>query len=404
MLSIALLKSELYPICAPPRTGDPGASQPSMGLNCQMLSTSKLRFKMWDGLFILTVVIPVVLSILYFGFLASDVYVSESKFVVRSPEKPAATGLGVILQNVGFTSGTDEIYAAQSYAVSRDALRAINRDDAFRRAYTNPGIFVLDRFNPMGFAGSFEDLYRYFRRKVRVVNDTATSITTLTVRAYTAEESRRVNQRLLEMSEATVNRMNERGRVDLVRYAQNEVANSKAQAQTAAVALAAYRNSSGVVDPEKQADVQMQMVSKLQDGLIAARTELAQLQLYTPQNPRIPVVRTQLATIQRQIDIELGKVAGNRGSLAQSAVRYQRLVLESELANKQLGASLGSLQQARNEAQRKQAYVERIVQPNLPDAPMEPRRWRGILATLALALVAYGILRMLLAGVKEHAQ
>ena len=359
---------------------------------------------MRDGLFILTVVIPVALSILYFGFLASDVYVSESKFVVRSPEKPAATGLGVILQNVGFTSGTDEIYAAQSYAVSRDALRAINRGDAFRRAYTSPGIFVLDRFNPLGFGESFEDLYEYFRRKVRVVSDTATSITTLTVRAYTAEESRRVNQRLLEMSEATVNRMNERGRVDLVRYAQNEVANSKAQAQTAAVALAAYRNSSGVVDPEKQADVQMQMVSKLQDGLIAARTELAQLQLYTPQNPRIPVVRTQLATIQRQIDIELGKVAGNRGSLAQSAVRYQRLVLESELANKQLSASLGSLEQARNEAQRKQAYVERIVQPNLPDAPMEPRRWRGILATLALALVAYGILRMLLAGVKEHAQ
>ena len=51
-----------------------------------------------------------------------------------------------------------------------------------------------------------------------------------------------------------------------------------------------------------------------------------------------------------------------------------------------------------------QAYVERIVQPNLPDAPMEPRRMRGILATLILSLLAYGILRMLLAGVREHAQ
>ena len=61
-------------------------------------------------------------------------------------------------------------------------------------------------------------------------------------------------------------------------------------------------------------------------------------------------------------------------------------------------------QQARNEAQRKQAYVERIVQPNLPDAPVEPRRLRGILATLLLGLLAYGILRMLLAGVKEHGQ
>jgi capsular polysaccharide transport system permease protein len=368
-----------------------------------MLNTTLIKHRMRDWLFVLTVVVPVLLSVLYFGFLASDVYISESKFVVRSPEKPASSGLGGILQSAGFSTGSDEIYAAQSYAVSRDALRAVNRNNAFERAYSRPEIFFFDRFNPTGLNGSFEDLYEYFRGKVKVVNDTTTSITTLTVRAFSPEEARRVNQSLLEMSEATVNRLNQRGRFDLVQYAQREVANSKAQAQQAAVALAAYRNRAGVVDPEKQAEVQMQMVSKLQDSLIASRTELAQLQRYTPENPRIPVVRTQMATIQGQIDREMGKVTGSRGSLAQSAVRYERLMLENELANKQLTASLTSLEQARNEAQRKQAYVERIVQPNMPDAPMEPRRLRGILATLALSLVAYGILRMLLAGVREHA-
>lgn len=369
-----------------------------------MLSTSKLPVKMTNGLFVTTVVVPMLLAILYFGFLATDVYISESKFVIRSPEKPAPSGLGVILQTAGFRTGSDEVYAAQSFAISRDALRSINRDNAFKEAYTRPNIFFLDRFNALGLGGSFEDLYDYFRRKVRLDNDTTTSITTLTVRAYDPETAHRVNQRLLDMSEAVVNRLNERGRLDLVRYAEREVAQSKMQAQNAAVALAAYRNRSGVVDPEKQADAQMQMISKLQDSLIAARTELSQLQLYTPRNPRIPVVRSQIATIQGQIDQELGKVTGSRRSLAQSAVRYQRLLLENELANKQLSASFSSLEQARNESQRKQAYVERIVQPNLPDAPMEPRRLRGILATLVLSLLAYGILKMLLAGVREHAQ
>ena len=355
-------------------------------------------------LFWAVVVLPTLLAVLYFGFLASAVYVSESKFVVRSPEKPAATGLGVALQSAGFTSGTNEIYAAQSYAISRDALRAINQRGAFERAYSRPEIFLLNRFNPFGLGGSFEDLYEYFRTKVKLLNDATTSISTLTVRAYSAEEAHRVNQRLLEMSEATVNRLNVRGREDRIRYARTEVANAKAQAQAAAVALAAFRNRQGVVDPEKQAEVQLQMVSKLQDSLIVARTELAQLLQYAPRNPRIPVMQTQIASIQSDIDRELGKVTGNRGSLAQSAVGYQRLVLENDLASKQLTAALGSLEQARNEAQRQQAYVERIVQPNLPDAPMEPRRLRGILATLALTLVAYGILRMLLAGVREHAQ
>lgn len=369
-----------------------------------MLSTLKLRYRRRHWLFVVVVVIPFLLSVLYYGLLASDVYISESKFVMRSPEKPAATGIGVILQGAGFTSGADEIYAAQSFATSRDALRAVNRNDAFERAYSQPEIFVTDRFDPTGVRGSFEDLFNYFRSKVTVVSDSKTSITTLTVRAYQPNEAHRVNSELLSLSEATVNRLNNRGRQDLIRYAQDEIANAKAQAQAAAVALAAFRNRSGVVDPEKQADAQMQMVSKLQDGLIAARTELAQLQIYTPQNPRIPVVKSQLAMIQRQIDQELGKVAGSRGSLAQSAVRYERLLLENELAKKQLTASFASLEQARNEARRQQAYIERIVQPSLPDSPMEPRRLRGILATLAIALVAYGILRMLLAGVREHAQ
>lgn len=362
------------------------------------------RLRRPDRLFLAIVVLPVLLSILYFGFLASAVYISESKYVVRSPSKPAATGIGVVLQTAGLTSGTNEIYEAASYAVSRDALRAINRNGHFEKAYTDPEIFVLDRFNPFGLSGSFEDLYEYFRTKVRLLNDKATSITTLTVRAYSPDEAYRVNRQLVAMSEARVNSLNVRGREDLVRYARTELATARVQAHQAGVALAAFRNREGVIDPEKQAQVQLQMVSKLQDGLIMARTELAQLQQYAPRNPRIPVVQTQIASIEADIRKELGKVTGNRGSLAQSAVQYQRLLLENELANKQLAASLGSLEQARNEAQRQQAYVERIVQPNLPDAPMEPRRLRGILATLALALVAYGILRMLVSGVKEHAQ
>jgi capsular polysaccharide transport system permease protein len=365
--------------------------------------TSRFEFKRKPTLFIVTVVIPVILAVLYFGFFASDIYISESKFVVRSPEKPAATGLGVILKTAGFTNAGDEVYAAQTFATSRDALRAINRGGAFKEAYTRPGISIFDRFNPFGMRGSFEQLYRYFQDKVQLQNDSSTSITTLTVRAYTPEDARKFNEELLELSEATVNKLNEPGKLDLVRYAETEVAQAKAQSQSAAMALAAYRNNAGLVDPEKQAEAQMTMISKLQDQLIAGKTELAQLEKYTPENPRIPIVQTQIGTIQGEINRATGQVAGNRGSLAASAVRYQRLLLESQFADKQLAASLATLEDAKSEAQRKQAYVERVVQPNLPDAALEPRRLRGIFATFALSLLAYGILRMLLAGVREHA-
>jgi len=42
------------------------------------------------------------------------------------------------------------------------------------------------------------------------------------------------------------------------------------------------------------------------------------------------------------------------------------------------------------------------VQPNLPDYPGEPRRIRTILIVLVLGLIAWGILSLLLASVREH--
>ena len=112
----------------------------------------------------------------------------------------------------------------------------------------------------------------------------------------------------------------------------------------------------------------------------------------------------RISGIAREIDRELGKVAGNQKSLAASTARYQRLLLDTQFADKQLGAAMASYQEAQNEARRQQAYVERIVEPNLPDTPIEPQRFRAILSTLALGLVAWGILRMLFAGVKEHGE
>lgn len=144
------------------------------------------------------------------------------------------------------------------------------------------------------------------------------------------------------------------------------------------------------------------MVSKLQDELIGARTQLAQLRALAPENPQIPLLETRIGSLTREIDTALGRVTGGRGSLSATAVRYQRLELEQEFAAKRLTAALSSLQEARNEARRQQAYVERIVQPSLPDEAKSPRRLRGIFATFVLGLVAYGIMTMLFAGIREH--
>ena len=379
-----------------------GEQAASAATTNQMQPPFLKRFSRGKIVFALTVVLPTILAVLYYGFIASNVYVSESQFVVRSPDKPTTSGLGVILKTAGFSNANDEIYSAQAYVFSRDALRAINRNEAFRTAYTRPSISFFDRFNPTGLFGSFEDLYLYYRNKVAIEHDTVSSISTLRVRAYTPEDAVKFNRELLQMAESTVNRLNVRGRQDLVRFAQTEVDEAEGRSRSAAMNLARFRNVSGVVDPERQATVQLQMISKLQDELIASRNQLMQFRAFAPANPQVPVLRTKIAGLTRDIDNELNKVAGGSRSLSAAAAQYQRYQLESEVADKQLAGAIAALQDARNEARRKQAYVERIAQPNSPDSAVEPRRLRGIIATLIFGLIAYGIVSMLMAGIREH--
>lgn len=353
-------------------------------------------------LFFVFVFVPTIAAILYFGLFASDVYISESKFVVKSPDKPTITGLGAILTGAGFSNSGEELHGAQTFATSRDALRAVNKNNAFARAYSRPSISVFDRYDPLGYSGSFEALYKYFKNKVDVSVDNSTSISSLVVKAYTPEDARHINEELLELSEAKVNELNLRGRNDLVKFAQVDVDQAKQQARRAALAMAVFRNRVQVVDPEKQAAVQLQMISKLQDELIATRTQLVQLQQFAPANPQIENLRTKIANLNREIGAETSHMAGGSTSLATSAPEYERLQLESQVADKALASAMASLEEARNDARRKQVYVERVVQPNLPDAPLEPRRLRSIIATLILGLIAWGVVSMLFAGVKEH--
>jgi capsular polysaccharide transport system permease protein len=156
-----------------------------------MLANLSKKIKVPNWLFAVTVVVPLILSIIYYGFLASDIYISESRFVIKSPDKPASSGLGVILKSAGFATASDEVFAVQSFVTSRDALRTVNQNDAFKRAYSQPSISVIDRFDPSGLFGSFEHLYNYYQGKVTLNRDAITSISTLTVRAYDPKTAHR---------------------------------------------------------------------------------------------------------------------------------------------------------------------------------------------------------------------
>lgn len=362
----------------------------------------KQRLKALDRLFLVTVVLPTAFSSFYFGLVASDVYTSESQFVVRSPERQTSSPLGALFRTAGFSRAQDDSFTVQDYVLSRDALTELRDQLKLDKAYASNEVDRLSRFSGLDTDNSFEALHRYYKKMVNVQTDSSSSITTLSVKAFTALDAVNANRLLLAQSEALVNRLNERGRQDMIKFAQNEVTQAEGNAKAAALALSAYRNQQGVVDPERQATVQLQQIAKLQDELIATTLQLSQLKEFTPQNPLIPYLHNRARALEIEMVKEKTKVTGGQMSLANKAADFQRLALESDFANKQLASTLASLETARNEAQRQQVYLERVAQPSLPDVAQEPRRVRSIFATFILGLLAWGVLSMLMAGVLEH--
>lgn len=360
------------------------------------------RFLKTNTIFMLTVLIPTALAIIYYGLIASDVYISESRFVVRSPQRQATTGLGALLQGTGFARSQDDTYSVHDFVMSRDALKELDDQLKVRKSFSSKDADVINRFPGLDWDDSFEAFHRYYKKRVTIDYDTVSSISVLNVRAFTADDAKNINDLLLKMGERLVNNLNDRSRQDLIKVAQQEVSIAEEKAKTAALSLSAFRSNQSVFDPTGQSAAQLQSVGKIREELMSAEAQLAQLVQLSPNNPQLKVLRSRVESLRASAANEAAKVTGSGNSFASKATGFDRLTLEKQFADRQLAAAFASLESAKSESQRKQLYLERLVQPNLPDMAVEPRRIRSVFMIFALGLIAWGVVSLLVASVKEH--
>ncbi|HEX4332713.1 MAG TPA: capsule biosynthesis protein [Usitatibacter sp.] len=356
-------------------------------------------------LFLVIVAIPTLAALIYYGLIASDVYVSESRFVVRTPQPPLQAGLmGALLQGSPLGRSQDDAYSIHDYMLSRDALHAVDASLGVRRIYSDPHADFIDRFpGPAWWDDSFEALHRYWQKRVSVDFDNASSITVLRVRAFNAADAQRINDMLLQLAEKLVNDLNDRSRNDLIRFASGEVKVAEDRMKDAAAKLSSFRGKQALYEPDRQASLQLQGVAKINEELLSTEAQIAQLRQLSPNNPQIPSLVIKAETLRRGAAAENAKVTGGSGSFSSRAPDFERLALERTFADRQLATALAALETARSDAQRKQLYLERLVLPNLPDDALEPRRIRSILTILVLSLITWGVVSLLVASIREHA-
>lgn len=358
----------------------------------------------FDRIFLFTVALPTLVAAVYYGAIASDIYVSESRFLVRSPQKQTSTsGLGALLAGTSLATSRDDAYSVHDYVLSRDALAELQRRLKIREVFSNGRIDFVNRFPGLSIDDSFEALFRYYTDHVAVNYDTASGITTLSVQAYSAADARAINEALLQTSERVVNTLEEHSRRDLIEFAQREVDRAEQVSKAAALAVAAFRSRGAVYDPERQSGLELDNVMRLREELRLSEAQLAQLRQVAPANPQVEVLTAQVKRLRDAIGAGTSQVVGSGArTLNALSPEFQRLLLDREFADRQLSSALASLENARAEAARKQLYLERLVQPSLPDASLEPRRVRSTLAVLLTGLILWGVVSLLVAGVREH--
>ena len=356
----------------------------------------------FDPLFWLCVVLPTVVLSIYYGLIASDVYTSESKFVIRSPSQQSATGIGVMLQNIGFSSSSDDSYLVRDYLSSRDAVQNLKNELDIQSKYSAQTVDVISRFGTFG-DPTFENFYEYFNKKVKVVYDPVSTISSLHIEAYSAEDARAINENLLKMSEEVVNRINNNAKNDILTAAEKDVKDAQELSAKTANAVAEYRVKNDVFNPEGQSAIVLQEISKLQDALIQTETQLTQAREITPENPQIKAMETRIKSLKKNIEDKSKLVTGPSDiSLSNRSVEYQRLQLEKELADKQLTAAMAGYEKAKTDFNQKQLYLERLAMPSLPDEATKPKRLKNVFSGFIFGLLLWGVVRLFVAGVKEH--
>lgn len=360
-----------------------------------------MQKKRW---FFLFVILPVLLASLYYGLIASDIYVSEARFVVKASDEKHSqvSSLANLFQTTGLSGGQEQANEVLDFVRSRDALRNLERKVDIRRRYANGGD-VLSRF-PSTFTGdSFEHLYKYYSKMVDADIDTQTGTAVVKVKAFTPDGAYQINQALLGMSEDMVNRLNARAQERGIAEAERQVAIATERTRKITAQLTAYRNQSALIDPSKQAvgviDIANQMVAQR----AALQAELETMQQATPRNPAIPAIANRISAISGQIAQQNGQVVGGSGTIASKLGNYEDLLVEQKFANESLTVANAGLVQARADAQKQQFYLERVVEPNRPDAALLPHRLLRILTVAASALCLYFIGWMLMIGILEHA-
>ena len=359
-----------------------------------------------NKLAVLTIILPVTCAAFYYAFIASDIYVSEAHFIVRSRATSSmANALSdtSVLQPLSSMSGSnDDTQSVNDYLSSHDVMERLIREANFLEVLSRPEADFLARFPRHLSRSTHEALFERFDDFVYTYFDTSTGISTLYVYVFRPEDARQIALAALNYGEELINRLNDRARNDSVDFARQLVAEAEKKVVEKQQLVTNFRKREGLLDPAKQGAAIIELIAKMNGEVADLKAELEEVSANSPSSPKITATKARIRALEAQIAGQRPLLAGGDKSLAPKVAEYEKLTIELELAVKLFSSSLLTLEDAIKDSEQQRLYLERVVEPNLPDFPLYPKRVRSILTILGFSVCIYWILKALVSIVMEH--
>ena len=369
--------------------------------------SKRQRFRLIVGSLFAMVVLPTLLSGIYFFWIASDQYVVEARFAVRGNSDPSNSAeMMSMMSGAGSVGTIGDSYILQDFVASRDIINRIEKTIPLREMYQAPQADFFARYSG---DDTVEDFADYWRKMVVASFDHYTSIVVLTVRAFSPTDAKVIADAIVSECDGLINRITEKSRMDTVLFAQNQVGIMETRLKQARSALEQFRATSSTVDPGAKAAANEQLIANLDEQILRAQSQLAELTKFvaadSPQvqvlRSRIEVLKEQVADRKKLVGVDLGSAPGADG-IGNQVSTFRALQLEQDFAEKAYTSAMGSLESARANAMRNQRYLAAYVSSALPEQALLPQRGLDTLLTLVATLIFWGICALIYAAIRDH--
>jgi len=339
------------------------------------------------GSFIAIVVVPALIIAAYFVFFASSQYLSEARFAVRMSEHAGIESLSGG-GSLALSEVQDSLIIA-NFVKSLAVVEGLEDRVGVRQLLSRPQIDYFSRFNP---DKPIERLERRLRRQIDTDIESTSGIITVKVWAFTPQDSLKIADAIVGLSEDMVNKLGERARRDSIAQAQAELTRSEERLRKARAAVRDLRNEVGVIDPVRANEAIAQLLATLESDLLLIDQELATARrTLAPDAPQFAILEARRQAARENIaalKARLTTQAGAPDTLSAVMTRYDTLDLERQIAERQYTAAAAALEQARVNAERQNLYLATFVRPVLAQENDWPNRfWMPVAAALLLVIL-----------------